>query len=83
MIFMLVTITSFGSIWNRRFGKDANDPRRFARAAYYNTTGIRVADKLRHRGRWEAICASMGLAVALIPIALKKPFIKLSNVTIR
>ena len=46
---MLVTITSFGSIWNRRFGKDVNDPRRFARAAYYNTTGIRVADKLRHR----------------------------------
>jgi len=46
---MLVTIKSFGSLWSRRIGRDPDDPKRFARAAYYNTTGIRVGEQLRHR----------------------------------
>lgn len=46
---MLVTIKSFGSLWSRRIGHDPDDPKRFARAAYYNTTGIRVGEQLRHR----------------------------------
>jgi hypothetical protein len=46
---MLVTITGFGSVWRRRFGKDANDPRRFVRAAYFNTTGVPVNGKIRTR----------------------------------
>ena len=46
---MLVTITDFGSVWRRRFGKDENDPRRFARAAYFNTTGVPVNGQIRTR----------------------------------
>jgi len=46
---MLVTLTGFGSIWRRRFGANPNDPRRFARAAYFNTTGVPVHGKIRTR----------------------------------
>jgi len=46
---MLVTVTGFGSVWRCRFGKDENDPRRFARAAYFNTTGVPVNGKIRTR----------------------------------
>jgi len=46
---MLVTIKSFGSLWSRRFGKDLNDPKRFVRATYYNTTGIQVGRRIQHR----------------------------------
>ena len=46
---MLVTLTGFGSVWRRRFGADPDDPRRFARAAYFNTTGVLVAGKIRTR----------------------------------
>jgi hypothetical protein len=48
---MRVEILGFGSIWRRRLGKDPDDPRRFARAAYYNTTGVTVGGKLRTRPR--------------------------------
>ena len=46
---MLVTITGFGSVWRRRFRKDKNDPRRFGRAAYFNTTGVPINGKIRTR----------------------------------
>ena len=46
---MLATITGFGSVWRRRFGKGGNDPMRFARAAYFNTTGVPVNGKIRTR----------------------------------
>jgi hypothetical protein len=46
---MLATITGFGSVWRRRFGKDENDPKRFARAAYFNTTGVPVNGTIRTR----------------------------------
>jgi hypothetical protein len=49
MTTMLVTITGFGSVWRRRFGKDENDPKRFARAAYFNTTGVPVNGEVRTR----------------------------------
>lgn len=48
---MLVTVTGFGSIWRRRFGKDQSDPRRFVRAAYFNTTGVPVGGQIRTRPR--------------------------------
>ena len=48
---MFVTLTGFGSVWRRRFGKDQNDPRRFARAAYFNTTGVPVGGQIRTRPR--------------------------------
>jgi hypothetical protein len=48
---MFVTVTGFGSVWRRRFGKDQSDPRRFARAAYFNTTGVPVAGQIRTRPR--------------------------------
>ena len=48
---MLVTVTGFGSVWRRRFGKNQSDPRRFARAAYFNTTGVQVDGKVRTRPR--------------------------------
>jgi hypothetical protein len=46
---MLVTVTGFGSVWRHRFGKDENDSRRFARAAYFNTTGVPVNGTIRMR----------------------------------
>jgi hypothetical protein len=46
---MLITITGFGSVWRRRFAKDQDDPRRFARGVYYNTTGIEIAGTVRQR----------------------------------
>jgi hypothetical protein len=49
MIQMLVSVTGFGSVWRRRMGKDPNDPMRFARAAYFNTTGVAVDGKIRPR----------------------------------
>jgi len=49
MTVMIVTITGFGSVWRRRVGKDPNDARRFARAAYFNTTGVRVNGEIRTR----------------------------------
>ena len=48
---MFVTVTGFGSVWRWRFGKDQNDPRRFARAAYFNTTGVPVGGQIRSRPR--------------------------------
>ncbi len=46
---MRVGILGFGSVWRRRWAKSPDDQRRFARAAYYNTTGIKVDGKLRTR----------------------------------
>jgi hypothetical protein len=46
---MVVSITGLGSVWRRRFGKRPDDPRRFARAAYYNTTGVPVDGTIRPR----------------------------------
>jgi hypothetical protein len=46
---MLVTITGFGSVWRRRDRRDPSDPRRFVRAAYFNTTGVPVNGKMRTR----------------------------------
>jgi hypothetical protein len=46
---MLVTITGFGSVWRRPLGRDENDPKRFARAAYFNTTGVKVDGRIRTR----------------------------------
>ena len=48
---MLVAVTGFGSVWRRRFAKDAGDPRRFARGAYYNSTGVIVDGVVRQRPR--------------------------------
>ena len=39
---MRVSVLGFGSVWRRRLGKDPADPKRFARAAYFNTTGVIV-----------------------------------------
>jgi hypothetical protein len=49
MTAMLVTVTGFGSVWRRRVGKDAKDPKRFVRAAYFNTTGVPVNGTIRTR----------------------------------
>jgi len=47
---MLVGVTGFGSVWRRRVRGDATDPGRFARAAYFNTTGVMVNGRIvRHR----------------------------------
>lgn len=46
---MLVTVTGFGSVWHSRFGENPKDPKRFARAAYFNTTGVPVNGKIRTR----------------------------------
>lgn len=49
MTTMLVTVTGFGSVWRRRFEKNESDPKRFARAAYFNTTGVKVNGEIRTR----------------------------------
>lgn len=49
MTAMLVTITGLGSVWRCRLGKDKNDPKRLARAAYFNTTGVPVNGLIRTR----------------------------------
>jgi hypothetical protein len=47
---MLVGIAGFGSVWRVRFHNDLDDPERFRRAAYFNTTGVAVHDRtVRHR----------------------------------
>jgi len=46
---MLVTVLGFGSVWRRRFGRKPEDRRRFAQAAYYNTTGVPVQGVIRTR----------------------------------
>ena len=51
MTIMVVAITGLGSVWRRRFGKDPDDLRRFARAAYYNTTGVPVEGTIRTRSK--------------------------------
>jgi hypothetical protein len=48
---VVVAIQGFGSAWERRYGKDPSDPRRFSCAAYYNTTAVPVNGKLRYRWR--------------------------------
>lgn len=50
MSLMLVGVTRFGSVWRRRFGTNPSDPERFRQAAYFNTTGVCVSDRMvRHR----------------------------------
>jgi hypothetical protein len=49
MTAMVVAVTGLGSVWRRRFGTDPDDPRRFARAAYYNTTGVPLDGSIRTR----------------------------------
>lgn len=45
---MLVKVLNFGSNWWVRFGRDPEDAYRFTRrAAYYNSTGVRCASKVR------------------------------------
>lgn len=46
---MRVGIVGFGNVWRWRWAKGSDDPRRFARAVYYNTTGVKVDGKLRTR----------------------------------
>ena len=46
---MLVTVTGFGSVWRRKFGKRQDDPHRFAYGVFYNTTGIAIAGTVRQR----------------------------------
>ena len=49
---MLVAVNGFGSIWTRRFGRDADRVTRYARdAVFYNTTGVPVGEKIRARSR--------------------------------
>ena len=48
---MLITVKGFGSIWECRFQKDSASQKRFARAAFYNTTGISINGKLCYRWR--------------------------------
>lgn len=46
---MLVTVTGFGSVWRHRWGKDHSNPKRYAQAAYFNTTGVPVNGTVRTR----------------------------------
>jgi hypothetical protein len=46
---MLVSVAGFGSLWRRRIDKNQDDPHRFVRGVYYNTTGVDIADMMRQR----------------------------------
>ena len=47
---MLVTVKGFGGIWERRFGTNTAHSKRFAQAAFYNTTGVQVSGKVGFSG---------------------------------
>ena len=47
---MRITIEGFGSVWSTRSRPDPSDPGR-ERIAFYNTTGVPVNGKVRHRTR--------------------------------
>ncbi len=47
---MLVTIEGFGTIWSKRVRPDPKNPER-GRIAYYNTTGVCIDGRKRHRSR--------------------------------
>lgn len=48
---MLISVLGFGSVWTRRETKSARRPGRSSAldVAYYNTTGVLVGNKVRHR----------------------------------
>jgi hypothetical protein len=46
---MLVSVAGLGSLWRRRFERNPDDPHRFGRGVYYNTTGIEIAGIVRQR----------------------------------
>ncbi len=46
---MLITVTSFGSVWRHRFGNGRGDEKQLSRSAYYNTTGVSVNGVIRTR----------------------------------
>jgi hypothetical protein len=46
---MLVSVAGFGSLWRWRFDKNQDDPRRFGRGVYYNTTGVEIAGTVRQQ----------------------------------
>ncbi len=46
---MLVGIAGFGSVLRVRFSNDLDDPERFRRAAYFNTTGVTVHGRTARR----------------------------------
>jgi hypothetical protein len=46
---VLVTVKGFGGIWERRFANATARSRRFAQAAFYDTTGVLVSGKVRYR----------------------------------
>ncbi|MGH9440250.1 MAG: hypothetical protein ACRD22_20860 [Terriglobia bacterium] len=47
---MLISIQGFGSIWEQRTGQDPSDPFRYSHhSAFYNTTGIRIGGRYKHR----------------------------------
>jgi hypothetical protein len=48
---VLVAVTGFGSVWRTRFGRNEHDLKRFARGAYFNTTGVTVNSQVRQRPR--------------------------------
>jgi hypothetical protein len=60
---MRVAVSGFGSIWTRRCGRDANSVTRYTRdAAFYNTTGVDVAGKIRARSRVYGVARFNGSA---------------------
>ena len=60
---MLVAVNGFGSIWTRRFGKDGDSRARYTRdAAFYNTTGVPVGDRIRARNRVYGVARFNGAA---------------------
>ena len=46
---MLVSVAGLGSLWRRRFERNVDDPHRFGRGVYYNTTGIEIGGTVRQR----------------------------------
>ncbi len=46
---MLVAVTSFGSVWRHRLGKQTHERGRFVQPVYYNTTGVVVNGNVRER----------------------------------
>ena len=61
---MLVSVLGFGSIWTRRSRKDAPLGQEFSprQLVYYNTTGVKVGEKIHSRPRVYGIARFNGVS---------------------
>jgi len=77
---VLVTVKGFGGIWERRFGMNAARSKRFAQAAFYNTTGVLVSARSVTAGESVARSGSTESAFhSKRPLTLAEPRVRVQG----